>query len=772
MNNQRVIAIDESGNFETKESHCRFIGGCVFRGACDLEERSISGMLKHTAERITEKYKGKLQGRRFVFPYSFHMSQMTVFASDGTESPLLDNELKRIIRRTILEEVKDYLSKRRSRYQIFALVVPFQNTVGYESSKETNSFILTDFRTPGVLYERLVTGLIHNFTFYSLEPGIKKNIFKIASRTPILHRSETSAELFQKLKGIHRISVDGGNNIHLTQTDINTFKASLSEKMYEGSEINRLAVKDIELDCRSVDYKGKKNGEQRISPFFYLADIICYYLQRLFYGEKGNQYYEDFKVDSETLERVKVECVVPAFFWVYEETDSLFKKAVEYYAEGNLVECFSALYDMENAENSRCTSYYKSYWEKKLLALLEQEYIWNRISEFELRFSEMLFCIEEIYMHRRTEYLKGDFMLGHLRTVMEQGGYKITDRQKYKMWDIAMQLHNHHGSVENSKKCFVEMIKFSGEASADELSYSINRAAQIFFNSFDYEPIILLYDFMLEEADEIRTSYQRQRELTNQLIYEVFGEKSDMTEAPAGKFDWIGKMLSSQGQAYAFLKQYEKAEECFLRALKEFTREGDKIQSLGYLLHVFIEAGKKDAYLEYGPRVFGAEDIKTQMDNLIKTGLTRASSRYNLYIWLKAAYKFGFICDRRSRKALEKVISEIHAIDAENPALLQTHPWELNAKYLYLLCSTPALKMETEMEYFRKKSTDPWEKDEETVTLIKDCIELLYENDANTKQGILDRIGEHCAGLEGWKFYGQTEDREAWLAQKITYTYY
>ena len=192
---RRLICIDESGNFESREQHARFLGGCVFTGteAIQKEERRLNSMFETLADKISQKYKEGLKGYQFRYPYSFHMSELWAF--DGEARIRIENTaLIKRIRREILEGVKQDLAEHKKEYRLFALLVPFQNTTGYESDNETKTFNLTDFRDPGVLYQRLVTGLVHDFTFYSLECDVTENIFKIASRTPVVLRSEVTGE--------------------------------------------------------------------------------------------------------------------------------------------------------------------------------------------------------------------------------------------------------------------------------------------------------------------------------------------------------------------------------------------------------------------------------------------------------------------------------------------------------------------------------------------------------------------------------------------------
>lgn len=74
-------------------------------------------------------------------------------------------------------------------------------------------------------------------------------------------------------------------------------------------------------------------------------------------------------------------------------------------------------------------------------------------------------------------------------------------------------------------------------------------------------------------------------------------EDCDFQETPLSQNRSLGVTYSSLGQAYSYLRMYGEAEQCFIKALKQFPCGGrDYHQTLNYRMHAFIQAGKEKEY--------------------------------------------------------------------------------------------------------------------------------------------------------------------------------
>lgn len=189
---KRIICIDETGKFESREEKAKFLGGCTFTGErIGQEEANLERMFQSLCENISKKFAAEFPaGTRMVYPYSFHMSALKLYDQNNKEIILNQKELLAKVKNEILKQVKSYLIEHKNQYRLFAFIDPKQNTGSHEESEATKDICIVDFHNPGVLYERLITLLVYNFTFYSFNDDVEKNIFKIASRTPTVLAAE------------------------------------------------------------------------------------------------------------------------------------------------------------------------------------------------------------------------------------------------------------------------------------------------------------------------------------------------------------------------------------------------------------------------------------------------------------------------------------------------------------------------------------------------------------------------------------------------------
>lgn len=727
---KRIICIDETGKFESREEKAKFLGGCTFTGErIGQEEANLERMFQSLCENISKKFAAEFPaGTRMVYPYSFHMSALKLYDQNNKEIILNQKEFLAKVKNEILKQVKNYLIEHKNQYRLFAFIDPKQNTGSHEESEATKDIRIVDFHNPGVLYERLITLLVYNFTFYSFNDDVEKNIFKIASRTPTVLAAELSEEQRQAIQNLNDVWVDGNNKMHLTATNINTFKSALAVKYFEGNAINKRAVNDIELECKSLNYTA--NNSKVISPFYYLADIICYYIQRYLYQKVG---YDEFFINSDILKKVGKDMPVSIDFWVYDEVDSLFKKMMEAYEEGRLAECFAYRYDIEHSA-SEFGSYYMSTWVQRFDRRVLSDYT-NKLdnkSEAEKRmlaakrksFKQNMdgyIADAEIYMRSEALYGKGKYIVERLMQIVAQGNYDLTKRQAYLINDFSLRYYNHQGSIEKSRKYFRRLVELKDAVNIEEFESSLNRAAQIYFNQFDYGPLVDIYEILLQDAENIKKAYQAQMASINEIVGEYFSDvdSSEMTGVNDSRsgLEWLGKMYSSLGQAYAFSEQYADAEQRFRKAMDEFNTEANRLRTLGYLLHVYIASGQMDDYLRESPVYFQSDNPREQILKLIEGDIC-GFARYNLFVWIKAVYVFELYKTVSYKEAICTLLKHIKETYQAKADSFFEHPWALISKYLYWVCKETRAFREYE-DFFKKLCFEPAEQDEETVKVIK-----------------------------------------------------
>lgn len=789
-----IISFDETGKFEAYEEYARLLGGFVYQAdllnlkeSLDGEEKELEAWFVSLAERLTNDatIKEYLGEKEFRYPQSFHMSELQVFDKENNASKIDGSKIINKVRTIIRNSTIEYLKKKKYKYRLFALLVPFKDSMSFEASEETRGFELADFNNPGILYERLVTRLVQNFIFYGFE-DVEENFFKIANRTVVLEKSsvDMKSDISKMLEMANRtnaveIQNEGENTkYYFKPTDYNTFRASLGEKIFEKKPINDLAVKHMNLECTSLDYSFKKEDEKKkdekkskkISPFFYFSDLVCYYINSLFYNHKHKR---EFNVNSAELERITRDCAVPIFFWSYEKADWHFKQAVEAYAADRMAECFEHLYNMHSS-GTTCCKYYIEFWEPRLRAKIEQSHIEVPNPVFRKRLTEELMYVER-FAHNDADHGKMEYILENFYELLREGEYAITPKEEYHIQDLFLRTQNHHGSVEKSAGYFRRLLELSSAVDMETLTASINRAAQIYFNQFEYAPLIGVYSALIEDAKNLKTEQQERVKRMKQLITDCFKvENSDGNTSVEPRYDWLGKMYSSMGQAYAFAQKYDEAAKCFKLAIEEFAPEdeGNRNRTRGYLFHALISAGDK-SYLKQSENFWESSKI-VQQAKLLRGELADERKQggigYNLYLWLKGVYCFRetLLRKKEAKEAVTELIDKI-LYQCQTKGSDQ-HPWEMVCKYAFLLCQELGASAE-KTDYFREACRKPGERDEEAVQVIKLFHAYQYESE-EAKRGEamkeLERLGETLGGLRG---LAQAEDKEAYLKDRLTYMY-
>lgn len=783
-----LISFDETGKFEDKEDYARLLGGFIYQTNLqdkakdiDCEEKELEEWFVRLAKELTYDItiRNYLGEKEFRYPQSFHMSGIQVFDKENTTSGIEDSNIHKRVREMILNRIIEYLDNKKDKYSLFALLVPFKNSMSFEDSEETRAFELANFKNPGILYERLVTRLVQNFTFYCLE-DVKENLFKIATRTAIIEgytpANEERAKMAKRTGHVSTKNEGKTKKYYLNQTDYNTFRASLAEKIFEKKPINELAVKGINLECASIEYSFNSSEEEKkeekklpkASPFFYFSDLVCYCINSLFYKKK-----REFNVNSAELERITRDCAVPIFFWSYEKADWHFKQAVEAYAADRMAECFEHLYNMHNS-GTTCCEYYIEFWEPQLRAKIEQSHIEAPNPVFRKRLTEELMYVER-FAHNDADHGKMEYILENLYELLREGEYAITPKEEYHIQDLFLRTQNHHGSVEKSAGYFRRLLELSSAVDMETLTASINRAAQIYFNQFEYAPLIGVYSALIEDAKNLKTEQQERVKRIKQLITDCFKvENSDGNTSVEPRYDWLGKMYSSMGQAYAFAQKYDEAAKCFKLAIEEFAPEddGNRNRTRGYLFHALISAGDK-SYLKQSENFWESSKI-VQQAKLLRGELADERKQggigYNLYLWLKGVYCFRetLLRKKEAKEAVTELIDKI-LYQCQTKGSDQ-HPWEMVCKYAFLLCQELGASAE-KTDYFREACRKPGERDEEAVQVIKLFHAYQYESE-EAKRGEamkeLERLSETLGGLRS---LAQAEDKEAYLKDRLTYMY-
>ena len=676
-----TICMDESGKFEEKEDKARFLGGLIYKGDdFKAEEERIKVRFEKIAECITVKLRSKNKNftGKILFPVSFHMSHIRIADANDVlrdavpeESALIKNE----IIGQFLEFLKPQVSfARRGGYELFMMIDPSGKARSFESNQVWDRFNMTKLSDPGNLYVRLATLTVANMVFYFLKDDMKSAHFMLASRTPFAEGQDV-----RKVSALFRIQQEG-KRTYYSQVDTGTFVAALQNKIYEGNAVLNTVPGEVSFHVDSLDYGGKKE----ISPFYYLSDIICLALQRRLYRFSS---YEQFEVSAELLERVRQsfgDSGFPAYIWTYENTDMLWQKALDYFAEGELVKGWELLYDIIDDAESVSGRFYKKFWIPEAEHWVEKNYISaaplsSEAKELQTKLPGYLEYLNEILHSSKPDKIK--WIADHLKNLMRQRNVR-EEKLWYRIYDILLRCCNHQGNIRGTEACLVQLNRYCGAVAGEEYLASINRVLQWYFNRFSYQGLLKIGETVTRFEEEKNELSRKEMQEISSLMSQW--EDCDFQETPLSQNRSLGVTYSSLGQAYSYLRMYGEAEQCFIKALKQFPCGGrDYHQTLNYRMHAFIQAGKEKEYERQEEQFFGNLNPETQLRKMVPLSkeVKMEYAGYDLFVWIKGIYCFGK--DAKSyKKAVKNLVREIKG--RWNAIHLSMHPWALVLKYLYL----------------------------------------------------------------------------------------
>jgi tetratricopeptide (TPR) repeat protein len=534
-------------------------------------------------------------------------------------------------------------------------------------------------------------------------------------------------------------------------------------------------VKNSRFEVQEIEY----HVDAAISPFYYLTDIVCAYICRACYRESD---YNDYELRSEHLLSMEDELQrsygLESRFWTYSETDRLFRRAVERFQSGDLVQCLDYIYQIiESGEEF--ASFYVQRLIPKLEHFIQKVYVSKDVN-FAVQRQAFISMVESFvneavtYVRGRGQYKKAGYIAGYLLDIVNNLDISNKECILYELYDILLCVENHNGSVKESKKYLQKITRYSSYVSHEKYQESVNRAMQIYFNSFMFEEITELYELLILSAEQLKNSYQEQLSTTQEIIKYFDLESNE--EVPQIRLKGLGKLYSTQAQAYAFQQDYLKACECFNKALREFEKGSpDYYITLSYYLHCMVSMSDYENYRVMSAHYFGTDDIEQQIRKLIrgKSFVELFSLRFSLWIWLKSFYVFREqMTDFKlgdQRKTIKFVIDALTSAKSER---IKAHPWEFIYKYLYLIGKE--IKLSSELfEHYREwaitiDKSHHTDSDQEALSAIKYYIRYSLNSEYSVEDLVADL---KPIALEGLKGLEHVESAAAYVNSKFTYMY-
>lgn len=699
----RIIGLDESGSFNYNSGEMNFIGGFaydvedieqekkninqLFMGICEEFNRTVDDDIrKHVPNRGNN--------HKVVYPYSIHGSKMVFFKEGNLEKPVQRNQAgdrPKCFLKLLEERVVQYLSKQTNcKIYVFLDI----NEIVGERKNVSNLF---DLKQEQNLYNTMALQAVFNQVYYVMEDIQNKYCLEIATRTLPGEGGDLYAEVPNEEKD---------KEPHIVSTVQETYRAGINVFLREKNCAK--SSSEYKLHVRSAKYTSSnkdKNGiircydtidEKELTPFQYMADIVCDYIRFLFkrYKDSDNnnaQYISIAKLKELNLSsnikgirhirQIRNDLNLPVIeIRAFSKCDELLCAMIECIDNRDLVNYFDLVYDLENLDESVyiCKEFYKNVWKAKAEKYLNSKF--EDESNKKAWVSNILVDVSRIekYLRGKDEYEKGLYIsLEYIALISRFAQiFSSTDdmnnRNKalFRLHDCAMSGYSHRGSVIEVKEHMEACKRYERNISVEEKMVFINRCMSYYFNSLEIEKIF-------EKIQEVRQWTEQVENIYNN----IFGN-DDVISTLNGKY------FSSIGQAYAFLGEYDKSKENFEKALRCLEADAENYMiTYSFYLHMLLEQGNRDEYQRNAERYFGTQNgLESMLEKIFEQDQDRwmINNRFMLYVYIKA-FNIFYSDDEFNRYILDSLLERLLKIENNRVVsfhLDNIHPWELIYKHL------------------------------------------------------------------------------------------
>lgn len=687
----RIIALDETGNFEDRKKGIRFIGGFSYDAQVVEEERKEA--VKCLKNYCDDFNNAELQRKKYkvIYPLGLHSSEEEIFRTEegnNVEENIDPNLIKRF-KKGLQEQVIEFIKKKGG--YIYAFADPYVTANDIDRSMGSSN--LTDMKTGATLYERMAMLAIYNQLFYSMDEDCPEYYFELATRTLPKKEENKWTSLYDSS---FKKKEDSELYYNYYVTNTSTYRTAIACLLYENNISKQYLNAKYNFNVKSTNYD-KETAEDK-SAFTYMADIVCTYIrenmQKVFEFNKGTT---ENKVNPEKLidfcNGDSINSSVPIQIRIYDESDSLFRQMVKAVKNGELDRYYAIKYDMTSSDGLY-KGFYLKYWIPQL-----EEYMLNRllsrkdyVKKVQSLMPEYLSYTTGFMGPREIAYEKGLFVAEGLVTIItraEFNDYRDRNKTLFYFYDVILRGHNHRGAISVSKKYIQKCEEYKGYVGIEEYIEHTLRTMQFYFNSLQFgeavEAGILLGDIIKQLKQAYKIFYENSN-LISQMIVEDDNTSSDI------KLPLAGKVFSSIGQAYGFNNEFHSSWRYFRKALNEFDiNSADYRITLSHALHLLIAGGRKKDYEEQAVIYFGTIGLWEQMEAVFKE-----KNAFALFVYMKA-FNIFYAKDKGNLDILKELLERIGSSEwlKNNDIKDREHPWELIYKNLY------------EAVLKQKKSIDP-----------------------------------------------------------------
>lgn len=758
----KIIALDEVGKFEERFSGIRFVGGYTFYlnnyEEYEEENEKIELFLTKVCEEFNSQYLSQYPGVKVYYPYSLHggSTNSPFYNQQPTGNKIQDEkkmvylyDLAKRFKAILKDEVVRYISGKNA--QFYAYLDPYITTEGDERETIGSSNLLDDTRGAN-MYERMATMALFNQAFYATDGQDHDFAFELATRT-LPNIADSFKEMYATKNGKSTI------------THTSTYKTAVSALLYSETVERAYLNTNYRFNVKSINYSPdhpvRKNYPT--TPYLYLADIVCGYIL--------DKIRESFSINESTSVNKIDPCLLYEFcsktgiqVQIYNKTDTLFRKMVQYAKAGSLEKYQHAKYCILNC-GLLYQDFYKSFWIPKL-----EDYIHRMLRNSDYRrkvksmIPEFVVYADGFMGPREINYEAGLFVATELSTIVNQmDDYRDRKIMLFRLYDIILRGHNHRGAIVETQKYISKCEEYKAAVGIEEYISHTLRTLVYYFNALKFEDALSACLVLEEPVVQLKKVYTSAYNKSSKISSSI---TEDRNAVQNHRFPLAGKLYSSIGQAYGFLGQYAKAKKYFKKALSEFeNNSADYSITLSHFMQLLISNKKKADYEVYSHIYFGASDLWSQLTSAFSAD----DGGFALLIFVKA-FRVFYANDVGNANILVELIRRTSEYKDH-----REHPWELIYKNLYeAILKQPKKFKKQDFEYLKDAAMTCIQEADATIKMIQISIRLQFdENTGRTLAGEYLSPGEVLTCNEFIKNIEKkplVELRE-WFASKLTYEY-
>ena len=763
-----TLALDEYGDFEgiRDENEPVYIAGLIY------DDKNIGGEERLERNRIKAYYQAVIaeaaEGaagawtHEFVYPDALHSK------GDGMRDHYVVRPVKELVRVTLPEFIRrgtyrgnmlkwknpegiirDFLP-RQGQYHIFVIL---KSDAGIKKLLAGNANILAKDDYASNLYFHMADEMICRLIFYNpVIREVKDISLDIATRSSgNMLMSDPLAQEYKRqgYKANLCDENDPGGKVYFNLTNADIYRSVIAEEILDAQ---RPDINIADFNVTPIQYRaGAKKME-----FLYMADTICSYLQFEIAGQNAEEWLAAIVGRTRDLTGRDDNLI-----FGYDEIDIIYAKAWNMYLGGDLYKALSIAYDAGKHEGA-FAAFYKKLWFKKLEERVRE---CRNVSDFNM-------AVRKLNETMNNNSLDSDKAL-YILQVLEEMAPEIEKEFRspeargilYLLNDIGVTAYCHIGDSVTAEKYFKKCTQLAGTVSLE--AYLGTRNKMVVF-CCDY--------FEMDLAEEISDENIVYQELLTELKKEVHlpGVSDDGYVA-------FGKAHSQRGQVYAF-KRDPRAVDEFRMALENFEAGSANFKiTQSYLLHYYLDAGCKEAYLEEAEQYFdGRKKPAEQLKYIVDEGArydALFNMTYALYVFIKGLYLF------RLNEMSDRVWKDLQSLErrfarkiAKPGWKLSGHPAELIFKYMRLIAISRN-DQESEQTYAeRMAGCLPYHGPTE------DAIRMLAEIEAadiKGQTGLRDELTDDLCRFmaDNFEVFNDLEipadgdARLGWLKENITFMY-